>query len=94
MLISTVLGRFTMAGSSGVAPRASSTRSQIMTAFSGSVPEKLSGEYSKRTRVSGWSRRSSWVRARMSFAPSTAIWVTPSMSVPKTTFRWRVEVEL
>ena len=30
----------------------------------------------------------------MSFAPSTAMSMTPSMSVWKTTFRCRVEVEL
>ena len=44
--ISTVLGRLRMIGRSGVGSITSITASQISTANSGSVPVKLSGEYS------------------------------------------------
>ncbi|CDD30633.1 unknown [Firmicutes bacterium CAG:94] len=83
-----------MAFRSGVAPRASSTWSQMPTEFSTSVPEKLSGEYSYRMDMPGSWRSMSSVKARIRRAPSTAMWMTPCMSVSKTTFRWRVEVEL
>ena len=51
--ISTVLGRLRMTGFSAVAPSASSTAAQMSTAKSGSVPEKLSGEYSYRMLHAG-----------------------------------------
>ena len=44
--ISTVAGRLRMIGRSGVGSMTSITASQISTANSGSVPVKLSGEYS------------------------------------------------
>ena len=46
LYISTVAGRFRIIGRSGVGPITSMTASQISTANSGSVPVKLSGEYS------------------------------------------------
>ena len=83
-----------MAFRSGAAPRASSTWSQISTEFSTSVPEKLSGEYSYRMDMPGSACSSSSVKERISLAPSTAMAITPSMSVWNTTFRCRAEVEL
>ena len=91
--ISTVLGRFIMTLLSGVAPSSSSTLSQISTALSISVPEKLSGEYSYLIFISELAVISS-VSLRISFAPFTAISTTPCISVLNTTRRWRVEVEL
>jgi hypothetical protein len=44
--ISTVLGKLMMMGRSGVGSITAMTASQISTAKSGSVPVKLSGEYS------------------------------------------------
>ena len=48
MLISTVAGRLMMALWSGVGCQTSSTALQTSSAYSGSVPVKLSGEYSNR----------------------------------------------
>ena len=75
---------------SGLGCQTSSTASQTSSEYSGSVPVKLSGEYSKRTSVSG---SSSTARAQ-SFAPSTAISVIPARSSRKTTRRWSSDVEL
>ena len=46
LYISTVAGRLRIIGDSGVGSMTSITASQISTANSGSVPVKLSGEYS------------------------------------------------
>ena len=89
---STVVGRLRITLRSGVAPMASITAWQISTAASISVPMKDSGEYSYRRSIPA--SRAGWLSSRMSRAASTAIFFTPSTSVWKTTFRWRVEVEL
>ena len=90
MQFSTVVGRLRITLCSGVAPMASAW--QISTAASISVPMKDSGEYSYRRSIPA--SRAGWLSSRMSRAASTAIFFTPSTSVWKTTFRWRVEVEL
>ena len=72
-------------------PSASITSSQILTALSISVPLKLSGEYSKRIFVSP---SNSSVSFLISLAPLTAMSITPCISVLKTTFLCKVEVEL
>ena len=68
---------------SGRGCQTSSTASQISSANSGSVPVKLSGEYSNRISVSG---SSSSARAH-SFAPFTASSTMPARSSRKTTLR-------
>ena len=89
--ISTVFGKLRITGFSFVEPSASITLSQIYTAFSTSVPLKLSGEYSNLKFVSPVY---SSVSCLISFAPSIAIFVTPSISVLNTTFLCKVDVEL
>ena len=83
---STVLGRFTITLFSGVAPNSSSTRSQISTALSISVPEKLSGEYSYRILIS-FSCSHFIGELFDQLGPSTAMSMTPCISVRNTTLR-------
>ncbi len=90
IISSTVFGRFRMIGSSAVAPQVSLTASQTSKAKSTSVPEKLSGEYSKRIFVPGTFFR----RSRICCVPRTAISLMPSLPRPKTMRRCAVEVEL
>ena len=84
---STVEGRLRIIGFSGVGCITFITSSQIQTELSISVPVKLSGEYSYLIFISGLRFNSSSVSCLISFAPLTAISITPSMSVLKTTLR-------
>ncbi len=87
---STVFGRFRIILSTAVGPQASITASQTSTAYSGSVSEKLSGEYSKRTLVPA-----SWGSSDLtSFVPLTAISLISSFDILKVTRRCSAEVEL
>ena len=88
--ISTVAGRLTIAGQSGVGCHTSSTAAHTSTAYSSSVPVYDSGEYSKRTSVSP----SDSASLRQRRAASTAMLVMPSRSRPNTTRRCSAEVEL
>ena len=89
MLISTVTGRLMIMGRSGVGCITSSTALQTSTAYSGSVPVKLSGLYSKRKLPSY-----SWLNFLMSLAPSTAICLISSLDLWNTSRRWASLVEL
>ncbi len=80
---STVAGRFRITGLAAVAPKASSTASQISSANSCSVPEKASGEYSKVQSVSGCAAASS----RITFAASVARRIVAGLSCRNTTRR-------
>jgi len=87
---STVSGRFRMIGLSGVGCHSSMTASQISSANSTSVAEKLSGEYWNRRLVPG--RR--WARSRTHRVPRRAMATISGFSSPNTTRRWAGEVEL
>ena len=89
MLISTVTGRLMIMGRSGVGCITSSTALHTSTAYSGSVPVKLSGLYSKRKLPSY-----SWLSFLMSRAPSTAILLISSLDLWNTSRRWASLVEL
>ncbi len=88
--ISTVAGRLTIIGLSGVGPQIAETELHTSTAYSSSVPVYDSGEYSKRQSVSGYFS----AQRATSSAPSVAIRVMPARSSPNTTRRCSVEVEL
>ncbi len=87
---STVLGRFRIIGSCFVGFHTSITASHTSSAYSGSVSEKLSGEYSKRTLLAE-SRGSSDLT---SLVPSTAIALISSFDMRNVIFRCSAEVEL
>ena len=74
----------------GVGCQTSFTASHISTAKSSSVPVKLSGEYSNTQSVSGRAA----AQSRITLAPATAMSRMPARSIPKTTRRCVVEVEL
>ena len=67
----------------------SSTALHTSRAYSGSVPVKLSGEYSKR-KLPSYSAAS----FLMSLAPSTAICLISSFDLRKTCSRWALLTEL
>ena len=75
--------------SSGVAPHASVTASHTSSAYSGSVPVKLSGEYSSMI----FPGNSAALFLTMS-VPSTASCFISSLLMPNTTSLWRTDVEL
>ena len=89
MLISTVTGRLMIIGRSGVGCITSSTALQTSTAYSGSVPVKLSGLYSNK-KLPSYSSLS----CLTSFAPSTAICLISSLDFLNTCSRWATLVEL
>ena len=89
MLMATVTGRLMITGFSGVGWRISSTALQTSKAYSGSVPVKLSGLYSKRKSPSY-----SAASFLMSSAPSVAIFFTSSLLFLNTCSRWATLVEL
>ncbi len=74
----------------GVGCHTAFTASHISTAKSSSVAVKLSGEYSKTQSVSGRAA----AQSRITLAPATAMSRMPARSMPKTTRRCVVEVEL
>ena len=74
---------------SAVGRHTSSTALQISAAYSGSVPVKLSGEYSKRKLPGVFSANSIAI-----FAPVTAISVILSLGFLNTCSRWATDVEL
>ena len=88
--ISTVAGRLRIIFFCGVGCQTSMTASQMSRANSSSVPVKLSGEYSKTHSVLG----SASASCLTSLAPVTAMSMMPAWSMPNTTRRCRVEVEL
>ncbi len=88
--ISTVAGRLRIVFFCGVGCQTSHTASQTSTAYSISVPVKLSGEYWYITSVPRMSAASFLI----SLAPVTAMSVMPSRPSPKTTRRCSSEVEL
>src|SRR6476619_1057798 len=88
--ISTVAGRLTINGHSGVGAMTSATASHTSLAYSSSVPVYDSGEYSNRHWVPGYFAASS-THLR---APSVAMALTASRSARKTTRRCRIDVEL
>ena len=90
LYISTVAGRLRIIGDSDVGWMTSITASQISTANSGSVPVKLSGEYSYRTAVP-----LSWASYFLhSAAALTAMSTIPALSRPNTTRRCNSDTEL
>ena len=74
---------------SAVGCQISRTALTTSSAYSGSVPVKLSGEYSKR-----YFSPASSASCFKSFAPSTAILLISSLDFLKTCSRWATEVEL
>jgi hypothetical protein len=88
--ISTVDGRLTIIGFAGVAPHSRATAAEISTAKSSSVPVKLSGEYSNVMFVSCSADNASFTIR----VPCTARSMMPARSMPNTTRRCNVEVEL
>ena len=74
---------------SGVAPQASVTASHTSQAYSGSVPVKLSGEYSRIISPGKLSALFFTISV-----PSTASCFISSLLMPNTTSRCRVDVEL
>ena len=87
--ISTVEGRLRITFLSFDAPHASHTASQISSAYSTSVPVKLSGEYSRTT-----SPANSFAYSLTSFVPSIAIFLISSLSILNTTSLCNTDVEL
>ena len=85
----TVTGRLMMTGSSGVGSQIFNTALQISRANSGSVPVKLSGEYSNRKCPSVFARYS-----LQRFAPSSASLMMSSLLFLNTCSRCATEVEL
>ena len=90
MAISTVAGRLTIIGDSGVGCQIAETALQTSTAYSSSVPVYDSGEYWKRQSVSGYFS----LNRATSSAPVSAILRIPARSDRKTTRRCRIDVEL
>ena len=89
MLMATVTGRLMMTGFSAVGCRMSSTALHTSSAYSGSVPVKLSGLYSNRKSPSY-----SAASCLMSAAPSVAIFLISSLLFLNTCSRWATLVEL
>ena len=89
MDMETVAGRLMMTLLSGSGFQMSKTRLQISSANSGSVPVKLSGEYSKRIFPFAFFRYPS-----QSFAPNSAMPMISSLDFLKTCSRCATEVEL
>ena len=87
--VSTVAGMLMIAFHSGVGCHTSSTALQTSSAYSTSVPWKLSGLYSN-IKLPSVSSASSL----RSFAPSTASFLISSLFFLKTCSRWATDVEL
>ena len=88
---STVVGRLRISFRCGVGWKTSITASHTSSAYSGSVDEKLSGEYSQVIAVP---RRYASAYCMHHLAPCTAISLMPARSWRKTTRRCSSEVEL
>ena len=89
MLMETVTGRLMIMGFSGVGSMMSITSLHTSRAYSGSVPVKLSGLYSKR-KLPGYSAASCFTRR----APSVAIFLISSLLFLNTCSLWATLVEL
>ena len=89
MLMATVTGRLMITGFSAVGSRMSSTALQTSSTYSGSVPVKLSGLYSKR-KLPSYSAASCLTSA----APSVAIFLISSFDFLNTCSRCATLVEL